>query len=152
MASLAARDTRMIDLSLGFPMASGLEDLQVIAKRAMRNVNSTLFNYDLPHGQWPLRQQIARMLMQQGLEVTPENLIVTNGSKEGLSLALHYYLQPGDWVIVESPTYHGVLPILELESQGYWHPDDGRRNESRATRAIPSHSPSKANLHYQYSA
>jgi len=113
MASIAAREhTGMIDLSLGFPVASGLEDLQVIARRAMRNVGSTLFNYDLPHGQWALRQQIARMLVQQGLEVTPEDLIVTNGSKEGLSLALHYYLQPGDWVIVESPTYHGVLPIF----------------------------------------
>jgi DNA-binding transcriptional MocR family regulator len=52
------------------------------------------------------------MLVQRGLNVTPENLIVTNGSKQGLSLSLHYYVQPGDWVIVESPTYHGVLEIL----------------------------------------
>jgi DNA-binding transcriptional MocR family regulator len=78
----------------------------------MNQVGSTLFNYDIPQGQLTLRQQIARMLVQRGLEVTPENLIITNGSKQGLSLALHYYVQPGDWVIVESPTYHGVLDIL----------------------------------------
>jgi len=113
VTSVSARQqTKMIDLSLGFPVDSGPEDLPTIARRAMKQVGSTLFNYDLPHGQWTLRQQITRMLLQQGLEVTPENLIITNGSKEGLSLAFHYYAQPGDWVIVESPTYHGVLQIL----------------------------------------
>ena len=108
----AQQQAGMINLGIGFPSISGLEDLQTIARRAMKQVGSTLFNYDLPHGQLALRQQISRMLVQQGLEVTPENLIITNGSKQGLSLALHYYVQPGDWVIVESPTYHGILAIL----------------------------------------
>lgn len=113
IAAVSARDrTEMMDLGLGIPADSGLEDLQRIARRAMKQVGSTLFNYELPHGQLTLRQQIARMLVQRGLEVTPDNLIITNGSKQALSLALHYYVQPGDWVIVESPTYHGVLNIL----------------------------------------
>ena len=113
MASIAARQhTEMIDLSLGFPTDSGLEDLQRVARRAMKQVGSTLFNYELPHGQLTLRQQVARMLVQRGLEVTPDNLIITNGSKQALSLAFHHYVQPGDWVIVESPTYPGILQIL----------------------------------------
>ncbi|MFB8791041.1 MAG: PLP-dependent aminotransferase family protein [Potamolinea sp.] len=113
ISSVSARmQSGIIDLGLGFPVDSGLEDLQKIARRAMKQVGSTLFNYDLPHGQLTLRQQISRMLVQRGLEVTPDNLIITNGSKQGLSLALHYYVQPGDWVIVESPTYHGILAIL----------------------------------------
>ncbi len=113
MASVSARQhADMIDLSIGFPVDSGLEDLQRIARRAMKQMGSALFNYDLPHGQLTLRQQICRMLIQQGLEITPDNLIITNGSKQALSLAFHYYVQPGDWVIVESPTYHGVLEIV----------------------------------------
>jgi DNA-binding transcriptional MocR family regulator len=113
VTSVSARhNADMIDLSLGVPVDSGLEDLQRIARRAMNQVGSTLFNYDLPQGQLTLRQQVARMLIQRGLEVTPDNLIITNGSKQGLSLALHYYVQPGDWVIVENPTYHGALEIL----------------------------------------
>lgn len=113
IASVSAQQHEgMINLGIGFPIASGLEDLQRIARRAMKQVGTTLFNYDLPHGQLTLRQQIARLLVQRGLEVTPENLIVTNGSKQALSLAIYYYVQPGDWVIVESPTYHGILQIL----------------------------------------
>jgi DNA-binding transcriptional MocR family regulator len=113
MAAVTAhRHADMVDLSTGFPMNSGLEDLQRIARRAVKHVDSTLFNYDLPHGQLTLRQQVARMLVQQGLEITPEDLIITNGSKQGLSLALQHHVKPGDWVIVESPTYHGALEII----------------------------------------
>jgi len=38
---------------------------------------------------------------------------VTNGSEQALSLVMRHYIQPGDWVIVETPTYHGALGILE---------------------------------------
>lgn len=40
-------------------------------------------------------------------------MIITSGSEQALSLAMQYYLQPGDWAIVETPTYHGALGILE---------------------------------------
>lgn len=113
MAMVCARQQEgMINLNWGFPQDSGLEDLQRIARRAMNQVTDTLFNYDQPQGQLTLRQQITRMLVQRGLDVTPENLIITSGSQQGLSLALHYYVQPGDWVIVESPTYYGILGML----------------------------------------
>ena len=114
MTSVQARQQPgMIDLSSGFSLASGLEDLSRIARRAVKQVAGSLFNYDLPQGQLMLRQQISRMLVQQhGLEVTPEDLIITNGSKQGLSLVIHYYVRPGDWVIVESPTWYGMLSLL----------------------------------------
>jgi DNA-binding transcriptional MocR family regulator len=113
VASVAARQhADTIDLSTGFPVQTGLEDLTRIARRAVKEVGSSLFHYDLPHGQLLLRQQIARMLVQQGLEITPENIIVTNGSKQGLSLVFQRYIRPGDWAIVESPTYHGALDVL----------------------------------------
>ncbi|MEC4892916.1 MAG: PLP-dependent aminotransferase family protein [Oscillatoria sp. PMC 1051.18] len=103
----------IIDLSGGLPIKSDLDDLQRIARRAMKQVSDTLFNYGLTQGQCRLREQIAQMLVQQGLAVSPGNLIITNGSAQGLSLIFRYYVKPGDWVIVESPGYHGALAILE---------------------------------------
>lgn len=109
----ALQQPGIIDLSSGFPQGAGLEDLPRIARRAVKQVTGSLFNYDSPQGQLMLRRQISRMLVQQhGLEVTPEDLIVTNGSKQGLSLVINYYVKPGDWVIVESPTWHGMLSLL----------------------------------------
>ena len=102
-----------IDFSSGFPISSGLKDLQRHARRAMKQVTETLFNYDFPQGQAILRQQTAKMLVQLGLEISAEDLVITNGSKQGLSLVMNHYLQAGDWVITESPTYYGTLDIIE---------------------------------------
>jgi DNA-binding transcriptional MocR family regulator len=102
-----------IDFSSGFPISSGLKDLQRYARRAMKQVTETLFNYDFPQGQETLRQQTAKMLIQIGLEISADDLIITNGSKQGLSLVMNHYLQPGDWIITESPTYYGTLDIIE---------------------------------------
>lgn len=104
---------RAIDFSSGFPISSGLKDLQRHARRAMKQVTETLFNYDFPQGQETLRQQIAKMLIQLGLKVSANDLIITNGSKQGLSLVMNHYLQPGDWIVTESPTYYGTLEIIE---------------------------------------
>ncbi|WP_036476618.1 PLP-dependent aminotransferase family protein [Myxosarcina sp. GI1] len=109
----AKNQPKVIDFSSGFQISSGLKDLQRHARRAMKQVSETLFGYDLPQGQLVLRQQIANMLIQLGLEVSADNLIVTNGSKQGLSLVMNYYLRSGDWVVTESPTYYGTLEIIE---------------------------------------
>jgi len=111
MASVEARQQPgIIDLSSGFP-SNQVEDLPRIARRAVKQVAGSLFNYDLPQGQLMLRQQISRMLVQHGLDVTPEDLIITNGSKQGLSLVVHYYVKPG-LGNVESPTWHGMLSLF----------------------------------------
>lgn len=113
-ASLQAQQhLEIIDFSSGFPHASGSDYLHRIAKRALSHAADDLFRYDFPQGQLDLRQQISQMLLHQGLEVSSEELIVTNGSEQALSLVMRHYIQPGDWVIVETPTYHGALGILE---------------------------------------
>ncbi|AFY66956.1 PLP-dependent aminotransferase family protein [Geitlerinema sp. PCC 7407] len=112
--SLHVKDQpEIIDFTSGFSQPLGLEDLQRLARRAMGQLPESLFCYDYAQGQQTLRQQIARLLMQEGLAVSPDHLIVTNGSQQGLALAIQAYVRPGDWVIVESPTYHGTLALLE---------------------------------------
>jgi DNA-binding transcriptional MocR family regulator len=111
---LAQTEKGVINLGCGFPRPPESEDLRRIARRAIADIDTALFNYDLPQGRLVLRKQIAQMLVwQQGLQVSTDNIIITSGSKQGLSLMMHYHVQPGDWVIVESPTYHGAIAVLE---------------------------------------
>jgi DNA-binding transcriptional MocR family regulator len=113
-ASLQAQHHQgIIDFSSGFPRNYNIGNLQKITKSAIAKSFDILFRYDFPEGQFILRQQITKILIQQGLEVSPEEIIITNGSEQAISLAMNYYLQPNDWVIVETPTYHGALGILE---------------------------------------
>ncbi len=114
MASVQAHHQGEISVfSSGFPYLSDADMLQRIARRALRHVDETLFNYALPQGQEPLRKQIVQLLIQQGLDISPDDLIITSGSMQGLSLVMNDCVQPGDWVIVENPTYHGALAILQ---------------------------------------
>ena len=102
---------RIINFSYGLPRPP--QDMALIARRTITNSIDSLFAYDIPHGQATLRRQVALLLVQQGLEITAENLIITSGCQQALSLTMQYYLQKDDWVIVESPTYHGAISILE---------------------------------------
>jgi DNA-binding transcriptional MocR family regulator len=51
--------------------------------------------------------------LRSGAELHPEEILITNGTMEALSLALCTICEPGDLVAVESPTYFGVLQALE---------------------------------------
>ncbi len=100
-----------INFSYGLPRPP--QDMALIGRRTITNAVDSLFAYDVPHGQAILRRQVSQMLVQQGLEITSENLIITNGCQQALSLTMQYFLQKDDWVIVETPTYHGAIAILE---------------------------------------
>lgn len=78
-----------INFSYGLPRPP--QDIALIARRTITNTADSLFAYDVPHGQAILRKQVAQILVQQGLEVTPENLIITNGCEQALSLTMQYF-------------------------------------------------------------
>jgi DNA-binding transcriptional MocR family regulator len=64
-------------------------------------------------GSRELRVQAARRAFLSGCTLTPEELLITNGCTEALFLALSAVCRPGDLVAIESPTYFGVLQVLE---------------------------------------
>lgn len=69
--------------------------------------------YDIPMGHAPLRHEIARRMIDAGVEVAPDEIVTTTGASEAVYLALHAALRPGDTVAVESPSYFGILEKLE---------------------------------------
>lgn len=74
---------------------------------ALPNVMST------PPGHEPLRRAIARRLALTGMEISHDDVVITNGTMEALALALGVLCKPGDTVLVESPTYFGLLQLLQ---------------------------------------
>lgn len=68
---------------------------------------------NLPPGNEELRRNIAQRYVQQGIEVTPDEIVITSGAMESLGLSLQVLTQPGDWVAIESPAFYGVLQAIE---------------------------------------
>ena len=65
------------------------------------------------HGHIALRTALARRAYDQGMTPSADDVIVTHGCTEALNIALRTVTSPGDTVAVESPTYHGLLQVLE---------------------------------------
>lgn len=80
---------------------------------AARQSGETLHRYEFPPGLAALRHQIARRMKLQGCAISMDEVLITNGCQESLSLALQAVTQAGDLVAIESPCFYGLLQILE---------------------------------------
>ncbi|WP_353848493.1 PLP-dependent aminotransferase family protein [Acidovorax facilis] len=126
-----ARDRDLVPLGSAFP---GLElfPLDRLARclaSGMRKLDPWNIVQSLPPGDERLRQQIALRYGLHGMAVDVEEIIITNGAMEALNLCLEAVTQPGDVVVVESPTFYAALQALErLNLQALeiaTHPRDG---------------------------
>lgn len=64
-------------------------------------------------GNRELRLQVARRAFLSGCSLNADDVYITNGCTEAIYLALRAVCQPGDLVVVESPTYFGILQVIE---------------------------------------
>ncbi len=88
-----------------------VEGLNEAAQRAFANDPAGTFAYGTSVGYVPLREWIAE---QHGVE--PDQVLVTNGSMQADAFLFSLLVQPGDAVVVESPTYDRTL--LNLRERG----------------------------------
>lgn len=89
--------------------------LAAAVTRAVRRDPHTALSYTVPQGLPQLRERIAQRYAQCGVEVDPDEVIVTAGAMEAISLALRTLTRPGDIVILETPTYHGLLQAVAAQ-------------------------------------
>ena len=92
-----------------FPLAQLGRSLAQASRRA--DPLSTIAN--LPPGNPALRHAIARRYALQGINISPDEIVITAGALEALNLSLQAVTEPGDWVIVEDPCFYGALQALE---------------------------------------
>ena len=93
-----------------FPEAAFRASLQRVARRDP----ALLGEYPVRMGgSLALREQIARHYAHVGMVLPAEDLLITNGCIEALTLAMRVVTSPGDTIVVESPSYFGMLQIAE---------------------------------------
>jgi len=85
---------------------------RAMARVAQRTDNSMLY-YDIIEGSKELRDQIARLMIDSGSHIDAENLVITTGCHEALSIAIRSVCEVGDIVAVDSPSFHGAMQTLK---------------------------------------
>lgn len=90
-----------------------LRALQKSLAKVTRQQAGAGIEYAFPPGLPVLRKQIWRRMHRYGCEVDEQRILVTNGCQEAISLALQAVASPGDIVAIESPTFYGLLQVIE---------------------------------------
>lgn len=80
---------------------------------ASRRYGARVARYDFPPGSPELRRQVARQLTDAGCPVGPDEVVITSGGLEAISLGLRAVAGPGDVIAIESPTFYGLLQVIE---------------------------------------
>ncbi|MGB7063316.1 MAG: PLP-dependent aminotransferase family protein [Candidatus Zixiibacteriota bacterium] len=75
--------------------------------------------YSLTMGVLPLREVLAERLSKKGLPVTIDNLFITAGSQQGLDLIAKVFLNEGDALLCENPTYLGAIQAFNVMRPKY---------------------------------
>jgi 2-aminoadipate transaminase len=99
-----------------------------LARIALGAGASDAYDYGPTEGEAGLRASLLRFLADQGSPTTPERLLITAGGMQGLDLACKLFVERGDLVVVESPTYtNGTAVIASYEGELLEAPvdDDG---------------------------
>jgi DNA-binding transcriptional MocR family regulator len=105
----------ILNFSMGAPAASLLPTakLNKAVVHAIRASKTSCTHYEHIQGNLELRKQIARQAFNWGGSPSDDDIVVTAGAVEAMSLCLKAITKPGDAVAIESPTYFAIFQVME---------------------------------------
>jgi 2-aminoadipate transaminase len=110
-----------------------VEAMGEVVRRVLAGEGPAALQYGVSEGHLPLREWVCGHLAGTGgMSVAPEQVLITNGSQQGLDLIAKVLLDPGDLVLVENPAYVGALQAFksyQAEIVGIPGDSDGIRTD-----------------------
>lgn len=105
----------MISLAGGNPDVSALpmDQIAEFAREIIAEHGATALQYGVTAGTEALRALVGEVMAAEGNAVSPANVQVTAGSQNGLDLVTKLFVDPGDVILAEGPTYVGALTLFE---------------------------------------
>jgi GntR family transcriptional regulator/MocR family aminotransferase len=91
-----------------------VEEFRKTIQTVIRRDGIVALDYGERNGYAPLRESITHILASQGLQTRPENILITAGSQQAISLVSQILLKPGDVILVESPTYSLAMDLFRI--------------------------------------
>ncbi len=91
------------------PESFPIEEFVKIGKEVLEKSGNLALQYGPTEGYQPLREAIAKRMAKIKVDAKAENILVTSGSQQGLDFAAKVFINPGDIIVCESPTYLGAI-------------------------------------------
>ena len=86
-----------------------IEELVQACEKVLREKGDLALQYSPTEGYLPLKEMICRHTARYGIKVNPGNVLITSGSQQALDLIGKIFINPGDKILVEAPTYLGAI-------------------------------------------
>ena len=106
----------IISFAGGFPDPAlfDVEGIRMASEQVLSGHPGAVLQYGATEGWGPLREALSGYLADKGITATPEQIIATTGSQQGLDLIGKTMINPGDKVIVEGPTFLATIQCFRL--------------------------------------
>lgn len=132
---LIAENPGTISLASGSPDPSlfPVEAMQAINARILKENPAAALQYGMTLGRTPLRERVAKEMSRIGRPITLNNVMMTTGSQQGLSLTAQLFCDDGDIIITEKPSYLGALSAFkpfEVQCVGIDGDEEGMNMEA----------------------
>jgi DNA-binding transcriptional MocR family regulator len=111
----------VVSLAGGMPYVQALpdEDVMEVVRSVIAREGSTALQYGSGQGLPGLRERLAILMAEEGVEADPEDVMVTAGAQQALDLVAKILLDPGDEIVVEAPAYVGALSAFSAYEPRY---------------------------------
>jgi 2-aminoadipate transaminase len=101
-----------------------IKELKQAALKVFNEDGRTALQYSTTEGYLPLREYISqRYKINHGLDISPQEIIITNGSQQGLDLVGKIFLNKGDGVLLERPSYLGAIQSMSAYQPEFFSAD-----------------------------
>jgi len=109
-----ANRPEVVSLAGGMPYLEGLplDVLSDLAQRVVATRGTTALQYGSGQGDEGLREQILEVMRLEGISAHPDDVVVTTGSQQALDLVTRIFIDPGDVIVAEAPSYVGALGVF----------------------------------------
>jgi 2-aminoadipate transaminase len=91
------------------PQTFPIDAMREASERVLKDDGKAALQYAASEGYTPLREWVAQDLLKQGMKVSPDQVLITTGSQQGLDLLAKILIDAGSRILVETPTYLGAL-------------------------------------------
>jgi 2-aminoadipate transaminase len=91
------------------PLTFPIDAMREASERVLKDDGKAALQYAASEGYGPLREWVAQDLRKQGMSVSPDQVLITTGSQQGLDLLAKILIDAGSRILVETPTYLGAL-------------------------------------------
>jgi 2-aminoadipate transaminase len=115
MGVMAVRVPDMISFAPGYPDPATFawKEFQEIGAELLSGKDTTVLQYGPTRGLKPLIEASVELLASRGITATPDEVLITTGSQQGIDLLGRCMLDAGDVVLVELPAYTGAISAFK---------------------------------------